>query len=94
MLGLILVLRVEQVQPQADFLYLNCSKAATAGRALHGVGGGVALCGGVGPMATAVVVDQETREEALLIEPEGQYIVKSNSLGPDFRLYSQPDLVQ
>jgi hypothetical protein len=45
-------------------------------------------------MATAVVVDQETREEALLIEPEGQYIVKSNSLGPDFRLYSQPDLVQ
>jgi hypothetical protein len=43
-------------------------------------------------MATAVVVDQETREEAMLIEPEGQYmpyIVKTNSLGPDFRLYSQ-----
>jgi hypothetical protein len=40
-------------------------------------------------MATAVIVDQETREEALLIEPEGQYIVKSNSLDPDFRLYSQ-----
>ena len=40
-------------------------------------------------MATAVVVDQETREEALLIEPEGQYIVKTNSLDPDFRLYSQ-----
>ena len=75
---------------KADFLYLNCSKAATAGKALHdGVGGGVALCGGVGPMATAVIVDQETREEALLIEPEGQYIVKTNSLDPDFRLYSQ-----
>jgi hypothetical protein len=25
-------------------------------------------------MATAVIVDQETREEALLIEPVGQYI--------------------
>jgi hypothetical protein len=40
-------------------------------------------------MATAVVVDQETREEALLIEPEVQYLVKSKPLGPDFRLYSQ-----
>jgi hypothetical protein len=74
---------------KADFLYLNCSKAATAGKALHGVGGGVALCGGVGPMATAVVIDHETGEEALLIEPEGQYIVKSKPMDPDFRLYSQ-----
>ena len=40
-------------------------------------------------MATAVIVDQETREEALLIEPKGQYIVKTNSSDPDFRLYSQ-----
>ena len=77
---------------KADFLFLNCSTAATAGKALHGVGGGVALCGGVGPMATAVVVDQETREEALLIEPVGQYIVKTNSSGPDFRLFSQTRL--
>jgi hypothetical protein len=37
---------------------------------------------------TAVILDQETRKEALLIEPEGQYIVKSRPLGPDFRLYS------
>jgi hypothetical protein len=57
---------------KADFLHLSCSKVATAGKALHGVGGGVALCGGVGPMATAVIVDQETGEEALLIDPEGQ----------------------
>jgi hypothetical protein len=47
------------------------------------------LCGKVGPVAAAVIADQETREEALLIEPEGQYIVKSKPLGPDFRLYSQ-----
>jgi hypothetical protein len=40
-------------------------------------------------VAAAVIADQETREEALLIEPEGQYIVKSKPLGPDFRLYSQ-----
>ena len=40
-------------------------------------------------MAIPVIVDQETGEEALLIDPEGQYIAKSNSLDPDFRLFSQ-----
>jgi hypothetical protein len=40
----------------------------------------------------AIIVDEETGEEGLLIEPEGQYIIKTSPLGPldpDFRLFSQ-----
>jgi hypothetical protein len=74
---------------KSDFLWLNTSKLATQGKALHGVGGGVAECGGVGPMVVAVTIDQQTGEEAVIVDPEGQFIKKSSPIDPDFRLFGQ-----
>jgi hypothetical protein len=77
---------------KADFLYMNSSKAATAGKSLHGVGGGIAACGGVGPMGVANHCRRrDRREEGLLIEPEGQYITKTSPLDPDLLLSVQSD---
>ena len=68
-----------------DFLWLNTSKAACTGNELHGVGGGVAKCAGVGPMAVVTMCDPTSGIEVIIIDPEAYYI-KSDV---KFRIFAQ-----
>ena len=68
-----------------DFLWLNTSRAACEGNELHGVGGGVAKCAGVGPMAVVTMCDPVTGIEVIVIDPEA-YHIKSDV---KFRIFAQ-----